>query len=165
MDWKRATDFYLAEHWDPSLSFNSNWNESVFPIDWPQLIHLSPPPLGATENEIVELAALKCIRDCSRGAGIRAVLPQTQQRSSDAFHGGSSPIYGAFEPVVHDVKTCLVVKLFGRIARHSRLHRDQLIRGCPGPPNFPIFGVNPFFCNLYRSRQRAHCNKIIVCFS
>ena len=85
MDWKRATDFYLAEHWDLSLSLNSNWNESVFPLDWPQLIHVSPPPLGATENEIIELAALKCIREQNqnliwREATVESALVEPFQR-------------------------------------------------------------------------------------
>lgn len=62
MDWKTASDFYLAEHWDPSLAPFSTWSESIFPLNWTQLIQVPPPPLGATENEIIELVALKGIR-------------------------------------------------------------------------------------------------------
>jgi PAP2 superfamily len=65
MDWKAASDFYLAETWEPLLASLSCWSESVYPHNWMQLLSIPPPPLGATENEISELAALKVVRSAN----------------------------------------------------------------------------------------------------
>jgi PAP2 superfamily len=140
MDWKAATDPYCAGCWEEEYVSLSNWTESVYPVNWPQLINVPPPPIGTTETELEEVRKLAGLQNTYKNEILKEAT--VSRAMTDAFKGTAQFVdFPVISEAIHDflIQAAMPMFYFKRLYSRTRPFQvdPKLVTSLKGHSAFP----------------------------